>query len=159
MRLLSAITFVLLSFQLNASHHSGVIIFKGHGTWHNSNGESSDYELIFEKRKQSENAKKLTTTIIYGNKRETHSIIVHHADHGMVAVTNEAGENIGWGYHYHMGGTKLCHLEITPSEGVHLEQTFHGGMDGFHSIGSMEDANGLRTTWKDHATRIYPHGH
>jgi hypothetical protein len=97
--------------------------------------------------------KSVKTSIKSADQSMEWTMLVKHQANNRFDVMAEDGENIGWAYCYSMHQSKVCHLEINPKGGGHVEKTVHMSKFGVHTIGSMANQNDT-ITWNDHLQMV-----
>ena len=123
--------------------------FAGKGEWTDQDGVKTPYNIFMHKHCNDDKTKTISTAIdAEGKHMEWTLTIVPTAVESRYDVNNENGEKIGWGYCYAMLVSKVCHMELNPHDGVHIEKTIHKTNNRIHTIGSMVSSD-QSITWSD----------
>ena len=134
----------------------GSMVFKGSGTWKDSDGNSGYYKSLTETSSMPDGSLRIFHSV-QTEGTEHQSVSIFRADeNGTLRIFNTDGAEIGTGYCFTYDGKKVCHTDTTPEAGVSVECTKSLGIDGFHEMGSSRDGGGHRTMWTGYSRRIYP---
>ena len=146
---------LVLFFAATAFANTHGMTFAGRGEWTDQMGDKTPYQILVHKHFNDDGTKTIMTTIDAGEKHMEWSMtLVPTRVENRYTVNNENGENIGWAYCYLMPGSKVCHMELTPHEGVHIEKTMHMTRGRVNSVGSMA-SNEETITWVDELRYVH----
>lgn len=152
MRFLVSTILFLFSTTLLANQE----VYKGEGTWKNSDGATGTYTALVHKRFNDDGTIHITKTMYKDGETTTWAAVATINENGIVSVANEDGSDLGWGYFYEGEEKKIGHIELAPAEGVKIEKTIKVDQFQYHEIGSKTDDTGVITYWCEHGERIYP---